>query len=187
MAGASYTIAMIEFPQGYQAATAASPLSAGIKLLPYSLPVSIASALTGLLTDKVKIPPLVVIIAGAALQIVGVALLYASPINTHTPASSYGYEVVAGFGAGLTLTTLLLLAPLMVERTDIGKRQYLLADIMTNCDSYCTRHNYSVSTYRWCCRRRSCYKFIEQPRQIPLGPRTVVRAAQRHSSIFGHH
>ena len=56
------------------------------------------------------------------LQIVGVGCSSSLSDNElATPPSQYGYEVLMGLGFGLGLSTLLVLVPLVVNASDMGK------------------------------------------------------------------
>lgn len=82
--------------------------------------IAVGSAITGGLTAKGRIPPIYVLIMATALQILGTGLLYSIPVKPHIPASFYGYQVLAGMGVGLGLTTLLNIAPFIVEKQLLG-------------------------------------------------------------------
>ena len=113
---------IINLPQRYQAVDGVSPFNAGIRLLPLLLSSPIATASSGYLTSNLKVPPVYLIITGAALQLLGVGLASSIPeAGLETPTAMYGYEVLMGFGFGFGLTTLLILAPLIVEKPDLGK------------------------------------------------------------------
>lgn len=82
--------------------------------------VAVGSAITGGLTAKGRMPPIYVLIAATILQILGTGLLYSIPVERYIPNSFYGYEVLAGIGVGLGLTTLLGIAPFIVEKRLLG-------------------------------------------------------------------
>lgn len=121
LAGVPFTTVVIELPQKFEAVNGVSPLGAGIRLLPFSLPCAIASALTGVLTSRLKVPPIYVLLWGAILQTLGLALSYGQPIGLDVLASQYGFEALAGFGVGLSLTTLLTVTPSVVQKSDLGR------------------------------------------------------------------
>lgn len=120
LSGVPYTAVIIELPQKFQAVNNVSPLSAGIRLLPFSIPCAIASALTGVFTSSLKVPPIFVIMVGGILQTIGLALSYSLVTGLNLPASQYGFEALAGFGVGLSLTTLLGFTPFVVDKRDRG-------------------------------------------------------------------
>lgn len=61
------------------------------------------------------------LMVGAILQFIGVGLCSALPTTTDKIAArQYGYEAVMGTGFGLQMSTLMILAPLIVEEADLG-------------------------------------------------------------------
>ena len=111
-------------PQRFQSINGTSTLSAGIRILPYTLTIALGLALTGALTSKGRVPPIFVLIAATALQILGIGLLYSVPVTVDVPIRLYGFEILAGLGVGLSLTTLLNVVPFIVERRVLGKNFY---------------------------------------------------------------
>ncbi|TGO55975.1 hypothetical protein BOTNAR_0233g00060 [Botryotinia narcissicola] len=116
LSGVPFVTLVIEIPQRVQNISNTSTLIAGVRVLPYTMSVVVGSAITGGLTAKGRIPPIYVLIAATVLQILGTGLLYSIPVTAHIPASFYGYEVLAGMGVGLGLTTLLSITPFIVEK-----------------------------------------------------------------------
>lgn len=114
---------VIEIPQRVQNISNTSTLIAGVRVLPYTMSVAVGSAITGGLTAKGRIPPIYVLITATVLQILGTGLLYSIPVTAHMPASFYGYEVLAGMGVGLGLTTLLSITPFIVEKRLLGTKK----------------------------------------------------------------
>ncbi|KAF7881905.1 uncharacterized protein EAF02_006593 [Botrytis sinoallii] len=114
--GVPFVTLVIEIPQRVQNISNTSTLIAGVRVLPYTMSVAVGSAITGGLTAKGRIPPIYVLITATILQILGTGLLYSIPVTAHMPASFYGYEVLAGMGVGLGLTTLLSITPFIVEK-----------------------------------------------------------------------
>lgn len=111
---------VIEIPQRIQNVSNASTLSAGVRVLPYTMSVAVGSAITGGLTAQGRIPPVYVLITATMLQVLGTGLLYSIPITAHIPASFYVYEVLAGMGVGLGLAMLLNITPFIVEKQLLG-------------------------------------------------------------------
>ncbi|KAF7899502.1 hypothetical protein EAF00_003838 [Botryotinia globosa] len=116
LSGVPFVTLVIEIPQRVQNISNTSTLIAGVRVLPYTMSVAVGSAITGGLTAKGRIPPIHVLTAATVLQILGTGLLYSIPVTAHMPASFYGYEVLAGMGVGLGLTTLLSITPFIVEK-----------------------------------------------------------------------
>lgn len=110
---------MINLPQRIQAVDGVSPFDAGVRLLPLLLASPVATAVAGQLVTKLKVPPYYLTVFAAALQMLGIGLC--SSIPFHSGTVLYGYEVLMGFGFGMGLISLIIYAPLVVEREDLGK------------------------------------------------------------------
>ncbi|KAJ4419091.1 hypothetical protein N0V85_001189 [Neurospora sp. IMI 360204] len=124
--GFPFTAIVVNIPQSLQAVYGYSPQKAGIALLPLLLLSPVATAVSGYLTSSRNAPPVYVILVGCVFQLIGVGLtclLPTLPINkaggAHVPASQYGFEAIMGIGFGLTVSTILTLAPLVVEPADL--------------------------------------------------------------------
>ncbi len=116
--GAPYTIAIVQIPQRFQAANGMSPLGAGLRLLPFTFSSSCGSFIASFLTSKAKVPPLLSLLVAAALQIAGSASLSTLPVDVNISSTQYGFQVLLGFGLGMSITTLFLLVPVNAERRD---------------------------------------------------------------------
>lgn len=77
------------------------------------------AVLAGFVCSKVNICSYV-IIAGSALQLVGLGLQSALPTDPKIPVASYGYQAVLGFGLGTLLSASFVLARFETRRADIG-------------------------------------------------------------------
>lgn len=165
LCGAPYTAVIIELPQKFQAVNDVSPLNAGVRLLPFTIPCAIASALTGAFTSGLKTPPVFVILVGGILQTLGLALSYKLPAGLDVPASQYGFEALAGFGVGLSLTTLLGFTPFVVEKSDRGMCPRSAILELTDNPSCCSRRCHPVP----CLGRNNwggrCHQSAKQPCQ----------------------
>lgn len=74
-----------------------------------------------MVAGKAKVPPIFFIMIGSGLQVVGFALLSTLTISEVVPVSQYGFQVIAGFGVGINLSTLLLITPYSIsEPADKG-------------------------------------------------------------------
>ena len=72
--------------------------------------------------QKLKSPPLYILLFASALQAIGIGLM--STLSTSGKAVQnveYGYEVVMGLSFGLSLSTLIMMTPLVFEKRDMGK------------------------------------------------------------------
>ena len=116
--GAPYTIAIVQLPQRFQAVNAISPLGAGIRLLPFTFSAPCGSFSASFFASKPKIPPLLLLLLAAALQIAGSASLSTLPVGLAVSPAQYGYQVLLGYGLGMSITTLMLLVPVNAEKRD---------------------------------------------------------------------
>lgn len=120
--GFPFTVAVIGIPQRFQAVNGESPLHAGIGLLPLAVSTPLAAGLSAHISTKFKIPSIYLLMVGTAIQTVGVALLSTLPTTGREVArSEYGFEFLMGLGSGLNMGTLVLLAPLVVDKKDLGQ------------------------------------------------------------------
>lgn len=65
-------------------------------------------------------PAMCVVLLSSVLQTIGFALPASVPVSTSIPARVYGFQVIAGFGCGINISTLLLLVPLVIDYRDKG-------------------------------------------------------------------
>ncbi|KAK8080260.1 major facilitator superfamily domain-containing protein [Apiospora hydei] len=94
------------------------PFDAGVRLLPLLLASPVATAVAGQLVTKLKVPPFYLTMFAASLQMLGIGLC--SSIPYQSGAVLYGYEVLMGFGFGMGLISLIIYAPLVVDREDLA-------------------------------------------------------------------
>ena len=121
--GFPFVSIVVNIPQRAQAVNGLSPVRAGIALLPLLLTSPFATAVQGILTSNYKVPPFYLMLTGAVLQLVGVGLTSSLPTDGYKIApQQYGYEVIMGIGFGLSLSTVLTLAPLVVMEADLRKK-----------------------------------------------------------------
>lgn len=110
---------MINLTQRIQAVDGVSPFDAGVRLLPLLLASPVATAVSGQLVTKLKVPPYYLSVFAASLQMLGIGLSTSIPF--HSGTALYGYEVLMGFGFGMGLISLVIYAPLVVDRDDLGE------------------------------------------------------------------
>ena len=119
--GFPFVTIVVNIPQRAQAVDALSPVHAGLALLPLLLCSAFSSAFPGMLTSKMNIHHAYLLMVGATLQLIGVGLSSALPTTTDKiAAQQYGYEAIMGTGFGLQMSTLMILAPLVVKEADLG-------------------------------------------------------------------
>ncbi len=118
--GAPFNVAIFSIPQRFQIVNGTSPLGAGIRLLPFTCATPIGSIISSMIAGKAKVPPIYLVIAASCLQVVGFSLLSTLPVVKHISTAQYGYEVIAGFGVGINISTLVLMTPFSVQKRDQG-------------------------------------------------------------------
>lgn len=64
---------------------------------------------------------ILVLLVATSLQIVGFVLLSTLPVHAAVKTASYGYEVLAGIGAGFSIGSLTMLTPTAVDPQDLGR------------------------------------------------------------------
>ncbi|RYP07364.1 hypothetical protein DL765_009175 [Monosporascus sp. GIB2] len=116
--GPPFMTVLINLPQRFQAVDGASAFEAGLRLLPLLLASPVATAVSGQLAGRFKIPPFYLLLFATSLQLVGVGL--ASSVQFLSGKEMYGYEAIMGFGFGMGLVSLLIFTPIVVDRTDMG-------------------------------------------------------------------
>lgn len=128
--GPPFMTALINLPQRFQAVNGLSPFSAGVHLLPLLLSSPLATVVSGHLATKWDVPPFYLLLFGASMQMLGIGL--ASSVAPDRIPHLLGFEVIMGFGFGMTLVTLLIYVPFLVDRADLGRRH--LAAVMHSID-----------------------------------------------------
>ncbi|KAF2016768.1 putative multidrug resistance protein fnx1 [Aaosphaeria arxii CBS 175.79] len=113
--GGSWFVGVFTLPQRYQIVHATSALQAGIRTMPFTFAAPLGAAWSSAATGKYKIPPIFILMVSASLQILGFALLATLPNSVAVPARSYGFQIVAGFGCGITISLPALVIPFLVE------------------------------------------------------------------------
>lgn len=118
--GGPFFVAIFQLPQRSQIVANVSPLMAGVRLLPFTVSAPLGSIVASIVAGKAKIPPIYLVIGASSLQVIGFTLLSTLPITNRTSQAQYGYEVIAGFGCGVNISTLMLMTPFSVEKRDQG-------------------------------------------------------------------
>ena len=103
---------VINVPQRAQTVNELSPVRAGLTLLPLLLAPPFVTAVQGVMTSSLKVPPLYLVLLGAVLQLVGASLTSSLPTDGYRiTLQQYVYEVSMGLRLGLSISTVLTLAP----------------------------------------------------------------------------
>ncbi|KAL9078059.1 MAG: hypothetical protein Q9157_003027 [Trypethelium eluteriae] len=118
LSGAPFTIAIVQLPLRFQSVDDASPLGAGIRLIPFAVLVPAGAGVASAFMGKAKMPPIYLTFVGSSIQVVGFTLLSMTPIDTTLQISFYGYQAVAGFGVGMVYATATVMMPFVAEKRD---------------------------------------------------------------------
>lgn len=120
LTGFCLTVLMIQLPQRFQSVNGTTPLGAGIHILPYTMFSPLGTILSAQLMSKYKFPPAGLLSFGAIFQTVGIVLLSTLSRTKSIQPAQYGYQILAGFGNGISVAITTLLVPPTVEKRDIG-------------------------------------------------------------------
>ncbi|KAF2865599.1 major facilitator superfamily transporter [Massariosphaeria phaeospora] len=119
--GLGFITCIIILPLHYQVVFQDSPSTAGYRLLAMTLVTPLGSGVAGVVLQKLRSPPLYVLLSGFVFIIIGTGL---STMSTHTsgkfPATEYGYQIIMGFGFGINLATIVMAAPLTFVPQDLA-------------------------------------------------------------------
>jgi len=119
--GFPFVTILFLIPQHAQAVYGVSPVQASLSVLPLLLTSPAATAFSGVLTSTFNIPPAYLIIIGSAIGALAVGLAITIPLTGNSiSAKQYGFEAMMGVGFGLSLSTVLTLGQLLVDRRDAG-------------------------------------------------------------------
>ncbi|OJJ67087.1 hypothetical protein ASPBRDRAFT_661755 [Aspergillus brasiliensis CBS 101740] len=116
--GAVWFSTMFQLPQRFQIVNQLTPFQAAVHFIPFTIAGPVASALAPGVAKLFKIPLLYLVLFASLLQVVGYALLGTLPESLSIAAAQYGYQVLAGFGCGINITLLILIAPFTIEKRD---------------------------------------------------------------------
>ncbi|KAK2601759.1 hypothetical protein QQS21_004643 [Conoideocrella luteorostrata] len=116
LAGGPVVVGHFQLPQLFQIVNDRSTLNAGIQLLPFSAALSLDTITGTMMVGELRWPFLYVIFVGAIFQIIGYAMLATIKSSSHIPPNKYSYEILAGFGGGMTLLAFLATMPSLNER-----------------------------------------------------------------------
>ncbi|KAE9365743.1 MFS multidrug transporter-like protein [Stipitochalara longipes BDJ] len=113
--GGPWFVTIFQLPQRFRLVDQVSALNSGIRLIPFTLASPFGSGISAAVAGKAKIPPLYIVIFASVLQVVGFTLLSNLPTSSVTSHAQYGYQVIAGFGVGINISTLVIMTPYLVE------------------------------------------------------------------------
>ncbi|KAF3003338.1 hypothetical protein E8E14_001185 [Neopestalotiopsis sp. 37M] len=116
--GGPTLIGMFILPQRFQLVYGISGLDAGVRLIPFSFAIPVATIFAAGIAGKRKVPLIYIFIIGSCFQVLGFALLSTLPVSLTIPARVYGYEILAGWGCGMQFSLLSIAIPLVNESRD---------------------------------------------------------------------
>ena len=131
------TSSVIQIPVRLQSVDDASPLSAGIRLLPFIVTVPLVCAFAAVIVARLRIQPTYALIAGSVLQLVGTALF--STLGPSHDVAQYGYQVILGIGLGISNAVSATAVPSVAPLKDIGmnRKRFCSVVSLTNCRRRC--------------------------------------------------
>ena len=121
LVGIPFNAIIVLLPQRLQTISGASPLAAGIRLLPYTFGAAFGAVLANVFGSKRRIAVIYILFLGALLQLLGLVLLSTLPITRELPRKAYGFETLAGVGVGVTFGILVLATPYVASPRDLGE------------------------------------------------------------------
>lgn len=119
--GIPFTIVGIEIPQRFQIVNGTSALGAGVRLLPYIVSQPLGSLFGNTIAGTTKIPPIFLLFFGSGMQLIALGLMTVIPASGTVPHAEYFFEALMGFGGGTVFSVLMLIAPHIVDTSDLGK------------------------------------------------------------------
>lgn len=106
--GFTFLVVIFNLPLRSQIVNAESPATAGIHLLPLLGAMAVGSFLGGAVSSK-KNRTFHTFVVASAFVLLGAGLLSSIPATLKMPKKVYGFEVIIGFGIGLTFSTISLM------------------------------------------------------------------------------
>ncbi|PVI01613.1 MFS general substrate transporter [Periconia macrospinosa] len=113
--GGTWFVGVFTLPQKFQLVHNTTALSAGIRTMPFTFAAPLGAAWASSVTGRYKVPVIFVLFISAALQILGFSLLATLPDTMNVPARMYGFQIIAGFGCGITISLPAVVMPFIVD------------------------------------------------------------------------
>ncbi|KAI2783795.1 putative multidrug resistance protein fnx1 [Daldinia loculata] len=120
MTGSVSITCIIQLPIRYQTSVGASPLQAGVRLLPFVLCGPLGVIITASISKKRRVPPLYSALAASILQMLGLIFISRGPADNPDWTPLYGLEVLTGLGMGMSIGIVTLLTPYVAENRDLA-------------------------------------------------------------------
>lgn len=121
LVGVPFNVVVVLLPERFQIISSASPLNAGIRLLPYTFGAALGAVFANLISSTRKIAVVYILLSGALLQLVGLVLLSTLPTTGKFPSRGFGFETLAGTGVGVSFGILVLATPFVANPKDLGR------------------------------------------------------------------
>lgn len=126
LTGFPYFVAIINLPQRFQVVNGDSPIMAGVHLLPLLCAMAFGSFLGGAVSSKKNFTSPTLVFA-ACLILLGCGLLSTLGGGKEFYKPTYGYELILGFGVGLSFSSATFLANLASKSEDVAAAQGALS------------------------------------------------------------
>lgn len=113
--GGTWLVGVFILPQKFQLVHRTSALQAGIRTMPFTFSAPLGAAFSTVVAGRLKIPVIFVLFFSAILQVLGFALLATLPQTVAVPSQLYGFQIIAGFGCGITIALPAVAMPFIVD------------------------------------------------------------------------
>ncbi|KPI45056.1 putative MFS-type transporter [Cyphellophora attinorum] len=122
LSGFPYFISVINLPQRFQLVNGQSPVSAGLRLMPFLSFFAAGTAVAGKLNGKKNRTP-ETLIAGSVITVIGCGLLSTLSNTAKIEAKQYGYQVLLGMGIGLCFAGSMMLINIETRSNQLAAAQ----------------------------------------------------------------
>jgi hypothetical protein len=120
LTGFVFLLSIFTIPLRAQVVDGATPIQAGVRLLPLLIATAVGSVIGGAASSKTKLISWS-LMAASAFMILGTGLLSSLPADGSFSNAQYGYEVILGVGLGITMSAVTVLTSITVQPRDHGK------------------------------------------------------------------
>lgn len=125
LTGIIFSSIVIYLPQRFQTVNGFSPIQAGERVLPFLLVSAFGATFSGVALSKKSTFCSAFIMAGTALQVLGLGLHSSLSTSMEVPAVEYVYQAILGMGTGSVLSATFFLARIEIpRREDIGESSF---------------------------------------------------------------
>jgi hypothetical protein len=120
LTGFSFLVLIISLPQRFQIVNGNETVMAGVHLLPMLVALGTGAA-TGAMVSIQQNYTFYILCMASCLVLIGCGLLSTVSDDLKIPSTLYGYQVIHGFGVGLTMSAITLMVTVEAEFQDAGK------------------------------------------------------------------